>query len=139
MRQIIANSKGVTLIETVLAVAIMLFVFSGILTLFVHCTFLNETNRNLSSAMVHSQYIMEQIIDTTFYQIESNINNGNWDLDENDIESAPYDLTALKNESIDTQVFQSGNPLGVSVRVDWSDRWGRARFTTLETLATDHY
>ena len=117
----------------------MIFVFSGILTLFLHCSLLNETNRNLGNAVAHAQYIMEQIINTAFYQIETKINGDYWDLDENAIGSAPYELRALKNESIDTQVFQSGNPLGVSVRVKWNDRWGRERYTVLETLASDHY
>lgn len=136
---IVINSKGSTLTETVLAVAITVFVFSGILTLFIHCSLLNEGNRNIGSAIAHAQYIMEQVTNTAFYQIETIINNGYWDLDEDDIRSDPYYLTALNNESIDTQIFQNGNPLGVSVKVDWNDRWGRARFTVLETLISDHY
>jgi hypothetical protein len=133
----IMHSKAVTLTELLLAAAILAFVICGLILLFVNCSFLNEANRNLTVAMSHAQYIMEEIRNTTFGQIEQNIDNDNWDLDEDAISSAPYSLSALNNEFVDTGVTQSGDPLGVSVSVSWNDRRQRPRSVVLNTLLTD--
>ena len=132
------DSKGLTLTELMLAAAILAFVLCGLIILFVNCSFLNEANRNLVIATTHIQYIMEQVRNTTFSQIEANNNNENWDLDAAAIETDPYNLEALDNEAIDTQVFQTGNPLGVSVTVSWNDRRQRPRSITLDTKLTDY-
>ncbi len=129
--------RGLTLTELVLAAAILAFVLCGLILLFVNCSFLNEANRNLTTAATHAQYIMEEIRNTSFAQVKSKIDNGDWDLDTLAIESEPYNLTALNNEFIDAQVTQSGNPLGVSVTVTWNDRRQRARSVSLRTLLTD--
>ena len=121
-----------------LAAAILAFVLCGLLALFVYCIFLNESNRNLSIAMNHAQYIIEEIRNTPFSQIESGINNGNWDLDVDAIGADPYSLTALNNESIDAGVSQSGDPLGISITVGWDDRRQRSRSITLQTLLTNY-
>ena len=131
-------NRGLTLSELLLATAILAFVLCGLLALFISYSFLIESNRNLTSAIRHAQYIMEEIRDSNFTNLESNINTGTWDLSAAEIESAPHSMTALINEAIDTQVSQSGNPLGVRVRVDWNDRNTRARFIELETLLTDY-
>lgn len=132
------NSRGVTLAEAVLAAAVMVFVMSGILGFFIHCSLLNEGNCNSSVAMDHAQYIMEEIRDTTFSQIQSNINNGIWDLNATVLANAPYNLVVLNNEFIDTEVFQAGDPLGFSVTVIWNDRKQRARNIAFRTLLTDY-
>ena len=130
--------RGFTLSELLLAAAILVFVLAGLLALFINCLLLNEANRNLTVATAHAQYIMEQIKDTDFSQVETKINLGDWDLDASEIESAPYNLTALSNENIDTIVSQSGNPLGISVTVQWDDRPGRFRSAQLDTLIANY-
>lgn len=130
--------KGFTLVELLLATAILALVLTGILALFINCVFLNEANRNLAIATSHAQYIMEEIRDTDFDSIDSAITGETWDLSENEIKSPPYNLTALIDEQIDTNITQSGNPLGVSVRVSWTDRGQRARVTELRTYMTDY-
>ena len=130
--------RGFTLSELLLAAAILVFVLAGLLALFINCLLLNEANRNLTVATAHAQYIMEQIKDTDFSQVETKINLGDWDLDASEIESAPYNLTALSNENIDTIVSQSGNPLGISVTVQWDDRPGRSRSAQLDTLIANY-
>lgn len=133
-----SKTKGLTLAELLLAAAILAFVLCGILILFVQCSFLNETNRNLVIATSHIQYIMEEVRNTSFSQIEAKIDNGDWDLGMGDIESEPYNLTPLNNESIDTEVTQSGDPLGISMTLGWNDRRQRARSLTLNTLLTNY-
>ena len=133
---IIYSNKGLTLTELLLAAAILAFVLCGIVALFVNCSFLNEANRNLTVAMTHAQYIMEEIRDSDFINLETSITDGNWDWNEAEIVS--HNLVALSDEAIDTNVFQVGNPLGVSVKIDWKDRNTRDRHTELETLLTDY-
>jgi prepilin-type N-terminal cleavage/methylation domain-containing protein len=136
-----STNKGFTLPELLLAAAILVFVLAGLLVLFINCLILNEANRNLAVALTHAQYIMEEIRDTAdadFTQLESRINNGVWDLNASQIQAAPYNLTALSNESIDTNITQSGNPLGVSVIAHWNDRGQRPRSVELDTLITNY-
>jgi Tfp pilus assembly protein PilW len=133
--------SGFTLSELLLAAAILVFVLAGLLALFLNCMVLNEANRNLTVATTHAQYIMEEIKDaaeTDFTQLESRINNGDWDLNAIQIQAAPYNLTVLSNESIDTNVTVSGNPLGVSVIVRWNDRGQRPRSAELATLIANY-
>jgi len=133
--------KGFTLSELLLAAAILAFVLVGLLALFINCLALNDSNRNLTVAATHAQYIMEQIKDACeqdFTQVEANINNGNWDLNGSQIQTAPYNLPALNNETINTNVTHSGNPLGLSVVVSWTDATGRSRSTQLDTLISNY-
>ena len=132
--------SGFTLSELLLAAAILVFVLAGLLALFANCLILNEANRNLIVATSHAQYIMEEIknaAEPDFAQLES----GDWDLDESQIQSAPYNLTALSNETIDTNVTQQDNDpdlLIVSVIVQWNDRGQRPRSAPLETLIANY-
>ena len=132
--------SGFTLSELLLAAAILVFVLAGLLALFANCLILNDANRNLIVATSHAQYIMEEIknaAEPDFAQLES----GDWDLDESQIQSAPYNLTALSNETIDTNVTQQDNDpdlLIVSVIVQWNDRGQRPRSAQLETLIANY-
>lgn len=135
-------SKGFTLPELLLAAAILAFALSGLLLLFTNCILLNAANRNLSIATSHAQYIMEDIKVAGFTGLETRIINNNgtptgWDLNVTQIESAPYNLSALDTETIETDCG-SGDPLGVSVAVNWLDRAGKARSIQLQTLITDY-
>lgn len=128
------SDKGFTLSELLLAAAILAFALTSLLVLFINCTFLNESNRNLTIATTHVQYVMEEIKNTDFDDLQTNINNGNWDWDSSEITT--QGLTALNSESIDTSV--SGTViLDVVVSVSWQDRQGRDRTTNLETLIVE--
>ena len=128
--------SGFTLIEILFTVGILAFCICGLLVILINCLFLNEANRNLTVAMTHAQYIMEEIRDADFTNLETSITSGSWDWNEAEIVS--HNLIALSDESVDTNVFQTGNPLGISVRIDWKDRNARDRHTGLETLLTDY-
>jgi len=131
--------RGFTLSELLLAAAILAFVLAGLLALFLNCVVLNDANRNLTVATTHAQYIMEQIKGTDFAQLETNINSGNWDLNTSQIQSTPYNLNALNNETINTNVgIGTTNPLEISVIVQWNDRGGRPRSVGLNTLIANY-
>jgi len=126
--------KGLTLTELLLAAAILAFVLCGLLVLFTHCVLLNESNRNLTQATSHAQYVLEDIRNTNFYEIGTKIDNGDWDWVEADI--VAVGLVALKNEVIDTNHGVAIDPLEVTVIVTWNDQSQRQRQTQLITLIT---
>lgn len=131
------RNSGFTLAEMLLACGILAFALTGLLALFISCSFLNEANRNLAAALSHANYIIEELRGASFTGLEGRISSGEWDLNAQQIQSA-YNLTALNNETIDASTTQSGNPLGVSVRVDWLDRGQNSRNIVLNTLLTDY-
>lgn len=125
---------GFTLPELLLAAAILAFALSGILLLFINCIFLNESNRNLTTAITHAQFVLEEIKNTTFNNIATNINAGTWDLNSAGITAKG--LIPLSNESIDASV--SGTTLlDVTIPVSWRDFGTRDRNFTLRTLIAE--
>ena len=120
-----------------LAAFILTFVLAGLLLLFTNCILLNAANRELSIATSHAEYILEDIRAAGFTDIS---NNGvsRWDLTTAQLQVSPYSFTALSGETITASIFQSGNPLGVSVKVDWHDRGQRDRSTELKTNITNY-
>lgn len=134
------NKKGFTLSELLLVSAILAFVLCAILLTFISCTLLNEANRNLTVAISHAEYVMEEIMvkikdkDIDLADIQSNITAGYWDWDSAAINAK--ELSPLRNEVIDT-VSSGTDPLDVVVTVNWQDQSGRARSTFLETLFTE--
>lgn len=133
------NRKGFTLAELLLATALMALVLCGLLALFVSCTVVNGSSRNLTTATAHARYILEDIRAAGLTGLEARINSGGttgWDMSAADLLAA-YGLTTLSNESVATQVTQTGDPLGVSVTVNWNDRGRRPRSITLQTAITN--
>lgn len=127
--------RGYTLAELLLAAAILAFVLTGLLSLFINCILLNVTSHDLSLATSHAQYILEGIKHTlSFADIQVDINNGAWDWGVSDITDA--NLTPLSAETINTDVSGS-NPLDVTVTVTWNEFSGATRSTQLRTLITD--
>jgi type II secretory pathway pseudopilin PulG len=142
MRKIKKNKnvvkKGFTLSELLLAATILSFAFGTLIVSFVACFLLNETNRNLSIAVTHAQYVMEEIRDTAstvagFGNLTTQINSGNWDWNSTTVSSRG--LSTLSNETIDSNVTGT-DLLDVTVTVNWQNR-GRNRNTVLETLITE--
>lgn len=139
------SSKGFTLPELLLAAAILAFVLTGILLLFINCMLLNAANRNLALATAHAEYIMEDIKGTDFTGLEARINDNNgtptgWDFNAAQIQSllsAPDKSTVLDTETISTTVSGS-DPLEVLVVVGWLDRGAKNRNIELRTLITDY-
>ena len=128
-----------------LAVAILAFVLTGMLLLFINCIIINSTSRYLTIATSHAEFVMEDIRNSTTTSANFNstrddiINNNpnNWDWDTATINNKG--LVALSGENIDTSgtVINStllGDLLKITVTVNWQDRAAVERNTTLETF-----
>ncbi len=85
----LTNKKGFTLSELLLAAAIFAFAMSGILLMFVNCSFLDQANRNKSIATAHAEFVMEDIMEymrnntdlTPISSLEGEIDDGTWNWD----------------------------------------------------------
>lgn len=126
------REEGFTLSELLLATAILAFVISSLLLLFVKCILLNEENRNLTAATAHNQFIMEEIKNTDYSNIASVY--GGVCLDAAALNSRG--LSHLNNETICVSV-NSTNFLDIALNNNWTDRGGRSRSAVLRTLITE--
>jgi len=126
------SSKGFALPELLISVVITLcFAILGLTLFYVNGQLINEANRNLSVAVSHAQFAMEDIKNSNFATLKTDIANGNWNWNSTVINAAG--LTALKNETIHTSSTGT-NPLDITVTVSWQDRTLQNRTFVLETL-----
>ena len=154
--------KGLTLAEVLLGMVILTFVLIAILALFANCIILNESNRNLTIALSHAQFVMEEIRGeaedkTTLKSLRDEIDGGvTWYWDEKD--KFP-NKQKLSNERIITCCYDSANakwcgpsgcgcpdvcncpdedPMRIRVTSEYEPRRGSAekRYIVLETLIT---
>jgi len=123
--------KAFTLPELLLMAAILGYAVSVVLLTFINSAALNEASRNLTAATTHAEFVMENIKNTTFPSIATNISNGTWTWDTAAVTS--HGLTALNTESIST-ISTGTNPLDITVTVAWNDTRGRSRSKILRTL-----
>lgn len=130
------TKKGITLIEILIAAGILTFVCSILFLTFVNCIILNESSRNLTRATAHAQYVMEDIKNSDFSSLESNIGNATWDWDAAAI--ASRGLNALEDEVIDVnEAGIDADLLNVVVNITWQDRGVRTQTISLETLIVE--
>jgi prepilin-type N-terminal cleavage/methylation domain-containing protein len=123
------NKKlGFTLSELLVSAAILSFVFSALLLLFINAGFLNEANRNKTIAVSHAQFALEEVKNTLFTDIAS----ATW----NSATIVSKGLVPLNNESINI-VVTGTKPKDVRVTVNWRDRRLRNRNVSFETLITE--
>lgn len=125
------NCFGFSLVELLVSLTIIAFVLMTIMMVYAHCMRLNEAGRNMAIATSHAELILEDIRNTAFSQIETKINNGDWDL--NSTQISALGLTVLNNETADTGCSGT-NPLEVWITVNWFDTQQRARSQSLRTL-----
>jgi len=125
------SSHGFTLPELLLTAAILAYALSIMLMLFINTTALNQASRNLTTATIHAEYVMESVKNTAFALIATNISSGTWTWNTAGVTS--QGLTALNGESI-TTTSSGTNPLTVAVTVAWQDMQGRSRSKSLSTL-----
>ncbi|MBU0634094.1 MAG: hypothetical protein KKB82_00160 [Candidatus Omnitrophica bacterium] len=130
------REKAFTLSELMVSALILALILVSIVAVLTNINLLNETNRNLTIAVTHAEYLIEEIKNASFSGLESNIGSGVWDFTSAQL-SATYGLSGLNNESVNTTVEQSGNPLEISVTVNWTDIGQRNRSVTLSLLRTN--
>jgi len=122
--------KALTLAELLLAAAILAFVLSGLLLVFINCIILNESSRNLTVAVSHAELALEEIKNQDF----SSIASSTWD----NSTIVSKGLIPLNSESLVITVTGTGmNPKNINVTLTWKDRAVRDRSVTLETLLTE--
>lgn len=129
----VLSDKGFTLVELLLAAAILVFAIVGLAALFINVALLNDANRNLTIATSHAQFVMEKIKDANFSSLSTDITNGIWNYNKAAIDTAG--LTALKGETI-TTVASGTNLLDITITVSWQDRTSKNRSFVLEALIT---
>jgi len=123
------NKKlGFTLSELLMSAAILAYVFSALILLFINAGFLNEANRNKTIAVSHAQFTLEEVKNTLFADIAS----ATW----NSATIVSKGLVSLNNESINI-VVTGTEPKDVRVTVNWRDRRLRNRNVSFETLITE--
>ena len=128
------NKRGFTLFEILISSMVVVTAILGVIGTLGNLLVLGELNRGKTIAVIHGQYIMETIKDAGFTNLETDINNGDYDYTANELAGSPFNFTTLLNETVDTQVISGGNPLRISVTVSWQDRMGNARTLAFETL-----
>ncbi len=65
------KNKGFTLMELMVAVAILALVLAGLLMTYVSCILLNQTNINLTKASTEAQLILEELEGRSYAEIQS--------------------------------------------------------------------
>jgi len=116
-----SNKNGFTLVELLLATAILAIVLVGLMQVFIRCSVLTELSRNKTAAMSEALGKMEEIRNFDFDTIESTYNNTKFTLAQ---------LNAIGKSGdgyIYVTVIQAGL-LEVEIVITWWDTAGRALY-----------
>jgi len=116
-------NKGFTLLELMIAAAILLIALSGLLSTFVYSLLINETSNNLVIAANDAQYVLEQMKSFSY----------------NDLENyTPPQFSNLENEIILAPVVAQVWPglKQVTINVNWTER-NKTRAFSLSTQFAD--
>jgi type II secretory pathway pseudopilin PulG len=101
------SKKGFTLLEILFTCGIILLVVVGLLTTFVYCFLLNQTNHNLVIALNDAQYVLEQVKNLAY----------------NDIAGySPPVFSNLADENVDITASVGSKIAELTVNVSWTER-----------------
>jgi prepilin-type N-terminal cleavage/methylation domain-containing protein len=118
MRSYYKNKKnlGFTLIELVIAIAILLIMVTALFVASINCILLNEMNNNAVTAANDAQYVLEQMKQLPYTQINN---------------YSPPVFTNLHNETIPkpTVIDITGSIKQVTVNVNWTERQRNRSFS----------
>jgi prepilin-type N-terminal cleavage/methylation domain-containing protein len=112
------TAKSFTLIELMVAIAILTLLATSLLTAYSSCVFLSLSNRNLAKAANNAQDVLEELASGSYDQIATQAHPG---------------FNNLKNETIMINVTPGINKKEVLVDVGWDER-GRENSFTLFTV-----
>ena len=113
-------NNGFTLLELLIATAILLTVLSGLMLTFVSCILLNESNSNLIKAVNDAQYILEQVKGLAYNQIATY--------------TSPV-FNNLNNESITLSRSIGSRIAEIVVTVNWVERQRLRSFVLATRIA----
>jgi prepilin-type N-terminal cleavage/methylation domain-containing protein len=125
------SSKGFSLPELLIVAAILGYSLSIVLLSFINGAALNESSRNLITSVAHAEFVLEDIKNTSFSTLPTDLSNDNWSWDHATIIS--NGLAPMNGESIAT-TYTGTNPFDITVTVNWNDTRGRSRSKSLRTL-----
>ncbi|MGB4521341.1 MAG: hypothetical protein WBI28_05360 [Candidatus Omnitrophota bacterium] len=127
-------TAGVTLVEVLIAVAIIVFAVAGIMDFYLAVLTLSGINNEEAVANTHSINMMEAIRCTPFNNIIINFPNGVNDGTGSNNYSTIVGGYPLANEHIVVSYVNPGSdPLEINVSVNWQDKRGTARTRNLVT------
>ncbi len=128
------SQVGITLVEILLAITIMVFTTVAIMQFYLSSLALSETNKEATVAMAHLTNMMEAIKCTPFSNMLTDFPNGVSDGTINNNYATLVGGYVLKDEHIVVSyVNPSIDPLEIMVSVSWQDR---GRVTRTKYLAT---
>ena len=113
IRDKVFAKKGLSLVELMIAAAIFLVTFVGILASYLACLELSEMSKNSSIALHATKARMEAIKNTTFSQIKATYNN------------IPFAVTGFKGMGI--SYVDDTNPVLLKVTLSFSWKQPRGR------------
>jgi len=125
-----SGSRGLTFVEIIVTVAILGFTLTALLKFFVDAMNLNALSRDVTLAVSHAQYVLEDIRSSSGV-IKDQINNGVWNLS-NDSQFNNQALLRIKNETI-TTTQDNGTPIIITVVISWQEDSGRQEQLTFVT------
>jgi prepilin-type N-terminal cleavage/methylation domain-containing protein len=126
------TSKGFTFPELLVTIAILGGSVGALLTFFVQSIELNNISRDMSLAVSHVQYVLEDIRSSSGV-IVTQIDNGVWNYD-TDPEFSDKGLTRLQNETVQVQ-YTGTDALTITVTLGWqmnNGRWQNLIFQTID-------
>lgn len=114
--------RGFTLIELMVSTGILLIAISGLIVTFISCILMNESNNNMVTAVNDAQYVLEQIKELTYDDMD---------------DYAPPTFTNLHNENIPepTVVEIASGIKEVTVSVSWTERQRNRAFALSTRIA----
>ena len=114
------HKAGFTLVELLIAAAILLIVLSGSIAAFVQCMILNDANANLAIAINDAQYVLEEIKGLAYGDITSYY---------------PPQFNNLNNQTVTLSKSIGTNISEVSVNVGWVERQRQRNFVLSTRIA----
>jgi prepilin-type N-terminal cleavage/methylation domain-containing protein len=125
------GSKGVTFVELIVTVAILGSALVILLKFFVDSMNLNALSRDVTLAVSHAQYVLEDIRSSSGV-IKDQIDSGVWNLN-TDVKFTNSGLLRIYNEAINVS-DDSGTPLTITVVITWQEDSGRQEQLTFVTV-----
>lgn len=131
------NESGVTLVEILVAITILVFATVAIIQFYLSSLNLSEMNKEETIAIAHLTNMMEAIKCTPFSAIIADFPNGLPDGPVNNNYATIVGGYILKSEQIAVSyVNPGGDPLEINVSVSWQDKGGATRTKYLVTQRT---
>ncbi len=124
MLKLLRKKAAFTLMELMIAAAVLATACAGLLALYTVCFNLAEGSRSLTTAMHDAAKLTEGIRASNFSNIAT-INWTAWMSSEGGFDSLPDEVISVS--------FTGSNPIQVDITVSWSDK-GRAKTEQISSL-----